>query len=275
MAFKYYHIFIITFAAIPIIANGQGINEYRMEYGFSAGYRSFNLDETNDRVNFFNDGNLKPDHGSSVFSANVKGRPFKKNNLFVNFRFDYLPNDTRNYFAQLSSPPIVLSNPKSAKSDTVYSYDNFNTSTITKMCFASLQVGYDISFNKFMLSLECGAIFGSFFMYQFQNQQTFYKFDQGSYDPGPLNSNIYNYQTKNNFGINASATLTYPLYSRLNADFSFSLEALNPEVTLNNGTLWMPDGYFGVKDFGFYYPRVLTAQLSGIQVSVGLSYILF
>ena len=275
MKFRYCLISLSVLFFYSFQMQGQGINDYRVIYGLSYGYRSFNLDETNARVNFLNDANLKPDRGSSVFSANIKSRPFNNNNFFVSFRFDFVPKNTRKYFAHVNSSPEWLVNSKSGTSDTLYSYDIFNTSTVTKMYFASVQIGYDIPVKKFRLSLACGAVYGSFNMYQFQNDQNFEKFDHGLYYPGQNNTNIYIYQTKNNFGVLSSAVLSYPLYPRLNADFSFSLEIVNPEITFENGSIWVPDGYFGVKDFGFYYPKVLSAQLSGIQVSLGLSYILF
>jgi|GEM_PF-5350219 len=275
MTFKYYHIAAIILAQYPLSSHGQEVNEYRLQYGLSFGYRSFNLDEVDQRLNYFFDGYVKPDNGSTVLSADIKGRPFKKNPFFLNFRFDFMPVYTRSYSERIPDDPRIFPPSKSGQVDTIYSYDGIYNSTQTKMYFASLQVGTDINLGKLQGSIGCGAILGYLSMNQLQSQINYYKDNQGPYYPSPPQMMGYYYQTQKNIGFIASGSLLYPLRSRLNANISFSFIILDPEVTYEHYTIPVTEGYFGVKDYGFYYPRVLTAQLSGIQVTAGLSYVLF
>ncbi len=276
MAFRYYHIFMIIFTAIPICSNGQQSNEYRLEYGFSSGYRSFNLDEVNQRINYLNPPEtIKPDHGSAVFSADIKGHPVKSKPFFLNFRVDFLPVDTRNYVQKVLEPPTIIQ-PPTGPADTVYSYEKISSAIQTTMYFGSFQIGTDIAIGRFSAGVSCGAVYSALIMNQLQMQQVYSKGYQNKYYLVQNDASRTIYETKNNFGFIASGTVSYPLLSRLSADFSFSAIVLNPEITFNHGNSFVvPDGYFGIKGFGIYYPRELTAALSGVQLTAGLSFILF
>jgi hypothetical protein len=276
MALKYYHILIIIFTLSPLISRCQEVNDYRLEYGLSFGYRSYNLDDANRTISFINQNeSIKPDHGSAALSADIKGRPFKTKPFFLNFRFDFLPDNIGNYSQEFNNPVYISQSQKSVPPDTVTGYQVLASSIRTTMFFASMMAGTDISLGRFNASIGCGAVYGFFAMNVLQGHQNFWKLNQGLYYPDKPYFDQESYQTKNNFGFIASGKLSYPLLSRLSANLSFSVILLDPEVTFLNGTIWEQDGYFGLRDFGFYYPRVLTAGLSGIQVTTGLSYILF
>jgi hypothetical protein len=271
MKIREYHIILILLFLVSAHAKCQQLPEYRIKTTITGGYQTLDLDEVIGRLTF-NIKKLKPYQGSSVFSAGIEGRPFKNKFFFLKFRYDYLPDNIRNYSTYEVDTSMVIN---SGKRDTFYKKTVISVKNTTAIFFLSLQGGVDLTFDKLSFNAGCGLVYGNFSLYQSRSVHQSYKFNGGQYFNNPYEQDqkdYFNYHSKDNFGFITSISLSYKFYRRLQASINFSALVLDPVVTYYDGTIWAEDGHVGFKSFGYYYPRVLTAHLSGIQISAGLVY---
>ena len=276
--------------------NAQNIADYHLLGGFSIGDRYMDMTEVNSRYAFIGLGHIQPDKPGDEYSYNGKVKPFNNSMTFSGFitwkpvrkkgfnvtmQYDYLPVTTR----KITVTNTYEINVMGGKNNEVIGIDTI-TDVIPSNSAISIQtisgvIGYDFTVGKVLFNVALGTSYNAF-----QIAGTSSEVSYRTYKPSPnwvLDPEYYPesygiYAKANGFGFLVKFSASYSISSRLSAMLQFTTHAAEFPIDdsyYGKSDIWYQNSIPITSTYSINIIDYLSAQLSGIQISGGISYRLF
>lgn len=233
--------------------------------GMAIGYRTLNMSDIREAYalqGFYS----RPYNGTPVVSVFAQANPFKKKRAGFILEYSHMPRTIRNNNFTLIDTFTFSS---------VKRYDSsvFSSYTVAKLQTASFSITYQLPIKKILLKTAAGISYNVFSMKGDQDYTSY----SGTYGD-TLTKNTVQVRDKwlnrqKGFGFVCQAGIRYKIYGNLYIHSTLYFHAANIPLKDENGKkIDKSPGYVGFQGAGIYYPRSLSAQLTGIQLSIGLDY---